>query len=188
MAADKIKINRAPVMTLWSAVVAEQIGYDPQAALTLGKAVSGLNAQSKGRRLGIYEPASDQEKEAMERARKKMPGEKTTVDLLGRAVPAVYTEDGLRALDKEKPADPRSVQSYLEKKFGEDLPAVREAMLDLARSFSPEELERRAYSLYEKVRPEIPEGQRGWGAAGDLDLEKIRSLGKRPDVGIPGHR
>jgi hypothetical protein len=178
MATEKIKINRAPVMTLWSAVVAEQLGYDPDAALTLGKAVSGLNAQSKGRRLGIYEPASDEERAAVERARKKAPGEKTSVDLLGRSVPAVYTEDGLRALDKEKPADPRSVQRYLDKKFGEDLPAVREAMQALARSFTPEELERRAYSLYEKFRPQIPEGQRGWGAAGELDLEKIKSLSK----------
>jgi hypothetical protein len=178
MAGEKIKINRAPVMTLWSAVVAEQLGYEPDAALTLGKAVSGLNAQSKGRRLGIYEPASDEEKEAEEKAREKLPGEKTRVHLLGRAVPAVYTEDGLRALEKDKPADPRSVQRYLDKKFGEDLPAVREAMQALAKSFSKEELERRAYGLYEKFRPQIPEGQRGWGAAGELDLEKIRSLGK----------
>jgi hypothetical protein len=181
MAAEIIKINRAPVMTLWSGIVAEQLGYDPDTALTLGKAVSGLNAQSKGRRLGIYEPASDQVREAIERARKKVPGEKTSVDLLGRSVPAVYTEDGLRALDKEKPADPRSVQRYLDKKFGEDLTSVREAMKDLARSFPPEELERRAYALYEKFRPQIPEGQRGWGAAGELDLVKIRLLGRAPD-------
>jgi hypothetical protein len=178
MTTEKVKINRAPVMTLWSAVVAERLGYDPQAALTLGRAVSGLNAQSKGRRLGIFEPSSDREKRAAEKAREKVPGEKTFVDLLGRSVPAVYTEDGLRALDKEKPSDPKSVQRYLEKKFGENLAAVREAMQELAGSFPPEELERQAYDLYEKFRPEIPSGQRGWGAAGDLDLEGIRSLGK----------
>ena len=53
--ARKIKINRAPVLTLWAAVVAERSGHDHKEALTLGKAVAGLNAQSKGRRLGIYE-------------------------------------------------------------------------------------------------------------------------------------
>jgi len=55
MAKKKIKINRAPVLTLWAAVVAERLGYDKNEALTFGKAVAGLNAQSKGRRLGIYE-------------------------------------------------------------------------------------------------------------------------------------
>ena len=59
MARHEININRAPVMTLWAAVVAERLGFDWEEALTLGKAVAGLNAQSKGRRLGIVE-ASDE--------------------------------------------------------------------------------------------------------------------------------
>jgi hypothetical protein len=53
MAGKQVKINRAPVLTLWSIVVAEHLGYDHAAAMTLGKAVAGLNAQSKGRRLGF---------------------------------------------------------------------------------------------------------------------------------------
>ena len=44
MAKKKININRAPVLTLWAVVVAERFGYDPKEALTLGKAVAGLNA------------------------------------------------------------------------------------------------------------------------------------------------
>ena len=43
-----IRINRAPVLTLWGAVVAERLGFDPDAARTLGRAVAGLNAYSKG--------------------------------------------------------------------------------------------------------------------------------------------
>ena len=35
-----IKINRAPVLTLWAAVVAERLGFDHEVALTLGKAVA----------------------------------------------------------------------------------------------------------------------------------------------------
>lgn len=65
--ARKITINRAPVLTLWAAVVAERSGHDPDAALTLGRAVAGLNAQSKGRRLGIFEEAQDK-KEAVKMA------------------------------------------------------------------------------------------------------------------------
>jgi len=46
----------------------------------------------------------------------------------------------------------------------------------LAQSRSKEELERTTYKLYEEFRPRVPEGERGWGAKGVLDLEKIRRL------------
>jgi len=49
-------------------------------------------------------------------------------------------------------------------------------MQALAGSMSPEELSRKAYPLYEKFWPEIPKGTRSWGAAGELDLEKIKAL------------
>jgi len=55
MSKDTILINRAPVLTLWAAVVAERVGFSPDEALSLGKAVAGLNAQTKGRALGIFE-------------------------------------------------------------------------------------------------------------------------------------
>jgi hypothetical protein len=177
MTTNPIKINRAPVMVLWASIVAERLGYDRDTALTLGKTVAGLNAQSKGQRLGIYEPGEEKDAEARgEKAR--APEEVTYVDLLGRSVPATQTRDGLRALSKEKPVDPRSVKRYLDQKFGDNLDPVRAAMQDLARSMDQEDLSRRAYSLYEKFRPEVPEGTRGWGAAGELDVEKIRALAR----------
>ena len=43
-----IQINRAPVLTLWAAVVAECLGFEWTEALTLGRAVAGLNAYAKG--------------------------------------------------------------------------------------------------------------------------------------------
>jgi hypothetical protein len=46
-------INRAPVLTLWAAVVAEMLGFDYDEALTLGRVVAGLNAYSKGIALGL---------------------------------------------------------------------------------------------------------------------------------------
>lgn len=48
------RINRAPVLTLWAAVVAEQIGLSHETALTAGQAVAGMTAHAKGVRLGIY--------------------------------------------------------------------------------------------------------------------------------------
>src|SRR3989304_1835161 len=64
MTSNRIKIYRAPVVTLRAAVVAERLGYDSEAALTLGNTVAGLNAQSKGQRLGIYGPKEEKETEA----------------------------------------------------------------------------------------------------------------------------
>jgi hypothetical protein len=182
MANKKIKINRAPVLTLWAAVVAERLGFNEEAALTLGKAVAGLNAQSKGKKLGIYEEKSEEEKKEDKLARSKAEGKKQKeanvqfVELLGRGVPAVKTPNGLRAAEKGKPIHAESVQTYLEQKFKEDLEDARKAMQELAKAYTPKQLESKAYGLYEKFRPEIPEGKKGWGAKGELDLDYIRSL------------
>ncbi len=160
--ANKIEINRAPVLTLWAAVVAERLGYEPDTALTLGKAVAGLNAQSKGRRLGIYEEREGPEGRGKPEApRREGRGERWT-QLMGRSVPAVETDQGLRATAKGEPIDPLSVQRYLKGKLGENLDAVRAAMEDLAYSYTPDQLSEEAYTLYEKFRPSIPEGRRGW--------------------------
>jgi hypothetical protein len=168
---EKIIINRAPVLTLWAAVVAERLGYDHDEALTLAKAVAGLNAQSKGRRLGIFHDQAEEEKPERQRSHKR--DETFPVEVLGRPVPAVNTGEGIRAVDKDKPISPRSVQRYLETRFGEALPDARKAMEKLAGSLSQEALRRRAYPLYEQFRPKIPDGARGWGAKGELDLDKL---------------
>jgi hypothetical protein len=173
MANQKIKINRAPVLTLWAAVVAERLGYDEETALTLGKAVAGLNAQSKGKKLGIYEEKTEGEKEDKKKE-KKVDAE--FVEVLGRGVPVVKTPRGLRAAIKGEAIHAESVQTYLENKFKDDLDNVRKAMKKLAKAYTPKQLESKAYTLYEKFRPEIPEGKKGWGAKGELDLDYIRSL------------
>ncbi|HEX8992773.1 MAG TPA: hypothetical protein VF784_13930 [Anaerolineales bacterium] len=176
MTNNKISINRAPVLTLWAAIVAERLGHDRQEALTLGKAVAGLNAQSKGRRIGIYPEKTGEEKEKEKKEARTTA--QHTVAVLGRAVPVVKTPRGPRAAIQGEAIDPESVQAYLEQKFGERLEEARLALEQLARHYTPQELESRAYDLYEKFRPEIPEGKKGWGAKGELDLDHVRSLGK----------
>src|SRR5580704_8935175 len=91
---ETISINRAPVLTLWAAVVAQRLGFDEDEALTLGKAVAGLNAQAKGRRLGIFKPHEEKPKKAREKER----GERFWIEVCGRPVPAVNTEDSIRAV------------------------------------------------------------------------------------------
>jgi hypothetical protein len=173
MANKKIKINRAPVLTLWAAVVAERLGYDEKTALTLGKAVAGLNAQSKGRKLGIYEEKTEDEKKDK---KKEKQAEVEFVEVLGRGVSVVKTPRGLRAAINGEAIHAGSVEAYLEKKFGENLDDARAAMQKLAKAYTPKQLESKGYDLYEKFRPEIPEGKKGWGAKGELDLDYIRSL------------
>jgi hypothetical protein len=176
MATHTVKINRAPVLTLWATVVAEQLGYDHETALTLGKAVAGLNAQSKGRRLGIFEEPTGPQEERETKARQ--PGEQFMVSLLNRRVPVISTDQDVRAMVKGQPIAPESVRRYLEQKFGSELTNVQAAMEALAKAYSPDQLAAQAYSLYEQFRPDVPEGKQGWGAAGQLDLDHIRSLGE----------
>jgi hypothetical protein len=99
MGSPQITINRAPVLMLWAAVVAERLGYDRDAAVTLGKAVAGLNAQSKARRLGIIEASTDHDRKRDQRARK--PAKLSVVPLLGRQVAAITTARSLRATRRQ---------------------------------------------------------------------------------------
>ena len=97
-----IRINRAPVLTLWAAVVAERVGYPPETALTLGRFVAGSSARAKARRLGIVEETEDAA-ERREKAR-ELRERRQTVRLLGREIPVLPAPDGtLRAEDDGKP-------------------------------------------------------------------------------------
>jgi len=183
-----LTINRAPVLTLWAAVVAERLGYAHGEALTLGKAVAGLNAQAKGERIGIFTKAAGAKGAGTKATAGKALGEKAagvkpkpgraanTVELMGRAIPVTRTKDGMRALVKDKPTDPAAVERYLASKFGDALDDARAAFAALARARGPAVIASEAYALYEEFRPEIPAGQRGWGAMGVLDLDRVRAL------------
>jgi len=168
---SRIEINRAPVMTLWAAIVAERLGHAHETALTLGRAVAGLNAQSKAVHIGLREPATE-----AQRAERRAKAPPDSVSLLGRAVPVVSTPAGLRAAKDGKADSAQAVERYLASRFGDALEPARAAMVALARSFPPQQLAERAYSLYERFRPEVPAGQRGWGAKGVLDLARLASL------------
>jgi hypothetical protein len=174
MATKKFKINRAPVLTLWATIVAERLGYKKDEALTFGKAVAGLNAQSKGQKLGIYEKKKEGEKVENTPSKEKL----EFIELLGRGVPVIKTAKGLRASIKGEVIEPDGVQKYLEQKFGDNYSEARAAMEKLAKAYTPKQLEAEAYGLYEKFRPDIPEGKKGWGAKGELDLDYILSLTK----------
>jgi hypothetical protein len=171
-----IKVNRAPVLTLWAAVVAERLGHPPETALSLASAVAGTAARAKARRLGIAEE-SDRAKERHDAAPRKT---RETAQLLGRQIRLTHDKDGVVLADDGagKPAPAKPVQAYVAKAFGDHLAEVRKAMEALAAQYEPEELNRIGFRLYEQFRPEVPPDVRGWGAKGVLDLEKLRSAGE----------
>jgi len=170
----QIEINQAPVLTLWAAVVAERLGFDWEEALTLGRAVAGLNAYSKGKALGLFEPTPEAVREKREQLRRQKGA--FSIDLLNRKVPAVHTEAGIRALQKDQQTNPISVTGYLERAFGDAFDDTRGAMTVLACAHEPHELAAAGYRLYEEFRPAIPSGVRGWGAKGCLDLDQIQAM------------
>lgn len=157
-------------------MVAERLGFDREEALTLGRAVAGLNAYSKGVLLGLYEPSPEAEHD---RRKEAQAGQSLHVRLRLRSVPVVQTPDGVRALSKDKPDSPASVERYLQSKFGDRLGDARQAMERLAASDDPGELATRAYALYDRFRPGIPDCVQGWGAAGELGLDLIEQLARK---------
>ena len=162
---DTVTINRAPVLTLWAAVVAERLGFEREEALTLGKAVAGLTAQSKGQRLGIFTPSPAEVRR--KRAEKAREAGVFSVALLGRAVPVLHTDEGLRAVGKDqKPVTPESVEKYLKSKFGEALPAVRAAMVKLAKSRPRRDWRRRRFGCTSSSGPGFRRVNRGGGRRG----------------------
>lgn len=103
--------------------------------------------------------------------------------VMGRASRPASTskkhKKGVRAVVQDKPIEPEGVKKYLTEKFSTELQTVKKAMEFLVKTFKPEELNKIAFSLYERFRPEIPAGVSGWGVKGKLNLNLIRSLAKK---------
>jgi hypothetical protein len=168
MPGTPIRVNRAPVLTLWAAVVAERLGHPPETALSLASAVAGTAARAKARRLGLAEDADHGTRGPATAAPR-------TLRLLGREIPVTQISAGLLAAEPDgMPARPGAVAAYITRAFGPHLAEVRAAMEALATGVEPEELNRIGFRLYEAFRPEVPPDVTGWGAKATLDLQRIR--------------
>jgi hypothetical protein len=166
-----LQINRAPVLTLWAAVVAEYLGHPRDTALTLGRAVAGSAARAKARSIGREERKADRDADT---PRLREVHVTPPVFLFGKTVRLLANADGeLRAADIDQPSDHTAVERYLAKAFGDHLAEVRSAMEELANRYQPTELNRIGFRLYESFRPDVPSGNEGWGAKAVLDIEKV---------------
>jgi hypothetical protein len=170
-------VNRAPVLTLWAAIVAERLGHPADTALTLGRAVAGSAARVKARNIGREERKADPDAEVPRLAVERVTA---PVLLLGKTIRLLPNADGeLRAADGDQPTRPEAVERYLANAFGGQLAEVRAAMEVLAARYGSIELNRIGFRLYEKFRPEIPPGHTGWGAKAALETDKILSASFR---------
>ena len=166
MSTDTIRVNRAPVLTLWAAVVAERLGHNPETALSLASALAGTAARAKARRLGLVEDAA---------APRSQTAPARLIRLLGRDIAVTGTQQGPLAAEPDgTPARPEAVAAYLARAFGPRLAEVRAAMQDLAGRLDADELNRTGFRLYEAFRPDVPPDVSGWGARAELHLERIR--------------
>jgi hypothetical protein len=166
-----LHVNRAPVLTLWAAVVAMRLGHPHDTALTLGRAVAGSAARVKARAIGREERNAERDADTP-----SLRDEHVTapVFLLGKTVRLLPNADvELRAADGGQPGDPVVVERYLAKAFGRHLAEVRVAMETLASRYEPAEVNRIGFRLYEKFKPEVPAGNEGWGTKAVLEIEKI---------------
>lgn len=169
---ETILINRSPVLTLWATIVARKLytKLDLSEALTLGSAVAAHIAKAKGTDLGIF---SKGEMEDGQNQPKDNNNEEI-FELLGVKIYAAKTDGGIRAMINGQIQDPHKTWALLKRRFQESLGFVMTKMEEAANSAgSPQELEVSAYRFYMHIRPNIPEGTKGWGAHGHLETAKL---------------
>eukprot|EP00465_Bigelowiella_longifila_P011818 CAMPEP_0185278282 /NCGR_PEP_ID=MMETSP1359-20130426/60623_1 /TAXON_ID=552665 /ORGANISM="Bigelowiella longifila, Strain CCMP242" /LENGTH=140 /DNA_ID=CAMNT_0027872723 /DNA_START=82 /DNA_END=504 /DNA_ORIENTATION=+ len=131
-----------------------------------------MNIQSKGEHLGL-----------LEKKKTNIPSSApnfSIVGLLGRPVPALKTEHGLRGLRSDgSTVFPKKVKKYFEASFSDNYGAVRHCMKVVAGRFSKESLSknlgRLGYDLYTSFRPKVPDGGAGWGVKATFDCKVLLS-------------
>ncbi|EFN57989.1 hypothetical protein CHLNCDRAFT_142148 [Chlorella variabilis] len=164
--------NRAPVLTLWAAVVAQREGYSWEEGLTFGRYIAGVLAHSKGKALGLYEDREVSEEEREDRRRREEEAGVERVRVFGMKCPALLVDGQRRAVHESQAIEPSSVQASLRRSLGVRFQDTKAAMEELAGAIPAARIPRVAYKLYEQFRPEW----KGWGVKSQLDLQTIRGL------------
>lgn len=169
-----IIINRAPVLELWGACVAQFLRQDFswELCLSVGSSISTITAISKGRSIGTIAPPDDSKNESSKDETKKKGDDLPTVKVMG--FPMVIQGDSV--IVKGKPKTTREVS--LVRKYGSDesYGKAKDAMVEALQDWrgKEDELDGKAFHMYEQFRPDVAKGQKGWGRKGELHLSKIR--------------
>ncbi|KZP32973.1 hypothetical protein FIBSPDRAFT_722131 [Athelia psychrophila] len=165
-------VNRAPVMTAWSFIVAERLGFSREEALSIASVYTEMNAVSKGVSLAIFEPSRNNGMEA------KKGGSQPYVELMGRNALYQAQSGSWRALANNTPAQPSAAFSYISRAFRQNTGFMIGALRALASTYSPQELnDQKGFGLYAQFRPDVE----GWGGRGEVRCDKILALRKHPN-------
>jgi hypothetical protein len=172
---DTIPINRAPVLDLWSSCVTHFLYPELPwvTCLSVGGAISTITAIAKGRSIGRVEKPEPSEA-AERRMQQREKAQKEHLDEIEVMHFNLRLRDGKAfvgdKLSSGNEATPR-------KKFGDEPYAKTKSVLeDALRSWKgkEEDLDRQAFKMYEKFRPSIPAGAKGWGRKGQLNLQNVK--------------
>ena len=175
---DTIIINRAPVLELWASSVTHFLhpSLSWNTCLSVGGAISTITAISKGRSIGKVDkpdPGAAQEK----REKRKEKADEQGLDELEVMSFHLRLKDG-EAMVGDKPK--KAGEEALRKKFGGDgkYERVRGAFEEALGAWKgkEDELDARAFGMYEDFRPSVKPGQAGWGRKGELRVETIREV------------
>ncbi|KAF9464476.1 hypothetical protein BDZ94DRAFT_1162134 [Collybia nuda] len=161
-------VNRAPLMTAWATVVAERIGFKREEALSIASAYTEMNAVTKGVSLGIHKHGEERNMEATKG------GSQSYVELMGRRPLYRNQVDQWRALSSGSPIQPSIAFSYISRAFRQTTPHVIGSLRLLAASFTVDEINSKAWSLYANFRPVVDE----WGRRSEVKCSTILGLRK----------
>lgn len=176
---SEIIINRAPVLQLWSACVTHSVypELEWKTCLSAGSAISTICAVAKGRSIGtVPEKDVSEEKEKKKEDAKKKQKDLDKFEVMHFNL---RLKDGLALVGSGDAKGKPGNEEALKKKFGdEEYQKVRDTFEDVLGSWKgeEEELSKNAFGFYEKFRPDVKSGQKGWGRKGKLSLEKIREV------------
>lgn len=172
---ESIVINRAPVLELWASCVTKFLHpkVSWETCLSAGGAISTITAISKGRSIGTIEKPDPGEAEEKKQKRKEK-AEKEGLEELEVMSFKLNVQNG-QAMVGGKPK--KANEETLKKKYGpEQYDKVKSAFQEALKSWKgkEEELNGRAFGMYEDFRPSIPPGQQGWGRKGQLNLGTVK--------------
>lgn len=171
---DVVVINRSPVLTLWAACVAQFLHpkVSWQTCLSVGSAAASLCAVSKGKSIGVVDAPDDTEER--KEAKKKEKNEKEGLEEIEVMGFKLLLKDGMAMVGKDRK---KANKGALEKKYGtENYERVKNAFEEGLQSWQnkKEDLDKKAFSMYEEFRPNVAAGTKGWGRRGELSLENIQ--------------
>lgn len=175
---EVITINRAPVLELWAASVTQLLHpkVSWQTCLSVGGAISTITAISKGRSIGtISKPDPGEAEEKRQHRREK--ADQENLDEVEVMSFHLRLDSNGHAIVGDKPRKPG--EEALRKKFGEEAyEKARGAFRDALKKWKGKEddLDGRAFGMYEDFRPTVPPGQKGWGSKGQLNLQTVSSV------------